>query len=98
MRLLTYDVFRGGDEVVEDVLFLLEHARLVPRLAVFAAAAYVRRRVDTAPLQERNHRRAELRRFRDAEPALPVQHGWVRAVLLECLVMGDEDGNACAVP
>ena len=41
-----------GDEVVEDVLLLAEHAGLVPVLAVLAAAAQVRDRVDAAALQE----------------------------------------------
>jgi hypothetical protein len=33
-----------GDEVVEDVLLLLAHARFVPLLAVFASAPKVRDR------------------------------------------------------
>ena len=36
------EVLGDGDEVVEDVLLLLEHAGLVPRLAVLGAAAHVR--------------------------------------------------------
>ena len=41
----------GGDEVVEDVLLLELRARLVPGLAVFAAAAQVGLGVDAAHLQ-----------------------------------------------
>ena len=39
------------DEVVEDVLFVVERSRLVPFLAVLAAAPEVGLRVDTAELQ-----------------------------------------------
>ena len=42
---------RRGQEVVEDVLLLLQHARLVPGLAVLAAAAEVGQRVHPALFQ-----------------------------------------------
>lgn len=35
--------FRRGDEIIEDVLLVLEHPRLMPRLAEFAAASQLRR-------------------------------------------------------
>src|SRR3546814_6312804 len=37
-------IFARGDEVVKDVLFLVEAPGVVPRLAIFAAAAQVRDR------------------------------------------------------
>ena len=48
-------VLGDGDEVVEDVLLLLEHAGLVPRLAVLGAAAHVGRHPDAAALEPRRH-------------------------------------------
>ena len=66
-------------------------------LTVFAAAADVCRRVDAAALQERNHFGAKLGELRETEPAKPVQHRGVCAVLLECLMTGNEDRNECAV-
>ena len=40
----------GGDEVVEDVLLVAEHARLVPCVAIFIAAAQVGHGIDAALL------------------------------------------------
>ena len=51
--LLGDQVLGRGDEVVEDVLLVAEHAGLVPGLAVLAAAAQVGHRVDAAALEER---------------------------------------------
>ena len=63
---LSFDEVLGrGDEVVEDVLLLEEHPGLVPLLAVLAAAAQVRDRVDAAALEPREERRAEARASRD---------------------------------
>ncbi len=65
------DVYRScdqplgrGDEVVEDVLLLQLRARLVPRLAVLAAAAEVGHRVDAAQLHPGEPVRRERRRQR----------------------------------
>jgi len=35
------EVFGGSEEVVKDVLLVLEHRRLMPRLAVLISAAQV---------------------------------------------------------
>ena len=51
------EMLGDGDEVVEHVLLLLEHAGVVPRLAVLAAAAHVgghpdRRRARATPARQ----------------------------------------------
>lgn len=42
--------FGGGDEVVEDVLFLLQHSCLVPVLAILVATAQIRYGIDASVL------------------------------------------------
>src|SRR6267378_1350022 len=44
------EIFGGGVKVIEDVLFVCEHAGTVPTLAVFAAAAEIREREESASL------------------------------------------------
>ena len=61
----------GRDEVVEDVLLALEHAGLVPLLAVLAAAAQVgEREARRRASSNRKLRRVERRRQADVEPAV----------------------------
>jgi hypothetical protein len=52
-------VFAGRDEVVEDVLLLLEHPRLVPALAVFAPPRMFASAYDAALFHPRDHAGAE---------------------------------------
>ena len=61
-------------EVVEDVLFALEHPVLVPALAVFAAAPQVRKREESSGLDPRGRAGHVLRRARDVEAAVTVEH------------------------
>ena len=44
------EIFGGREKVVEDVLLLLEHGRLVPRLSVLVAAAQIGQREESALL------------------------------------------------
>ena len=62
----------GGDEVVENVLFLEFRAGLVPSLAIFAAAAEVGLGEDAAHLHPRHAADRKHRRQRDIEPAVAV--------------------------
>ena len=50
------EVFGGGVEVVEDVLLAVEHAGLMPCLAILTAAAQVGDRVDATELEPGHHR------------------------------------------
>src|SRR5262249_25751087 len=90
-------VLGGGAEVVEHVLLLVEHARLVPLLTVLAAAAETGRRVDAATLEPRDRLAREVRRRRGAEAAVAEQVDRVVAVELQVLAMHDEHRNPRAV-
>ena len=87
----------GGDEVVEDVLLVLEHARPVPALAVLPAAPQVGLRVDPAAFEEHEVRRIEARRQADVEPAVAVEQGRVVPVARHVLPVGEEHGDLGAV-
>ena len=89
--------FGGGDEVVEDVLLVVLLARLVPRLAVLAAAAQVGDGQDAARLQPDDLAGAERGRQGDVEAAVAVQVGRVLAVQRQALAVGQEQRDARAV-
>ncbi len=88
--LLLDEILGRGDEIVEDVLFLVEHAGLVPGLAVLAAAAQVGLGEDAAVLQEDDVGRAEAGRDGDVEAAVGREEGRVLAVELEPFLVDDE--------
>src|SRR5438270_184356 len=58
---LRLEIFAGGDEIVDHVLLARKAAGIVPRLAIFAAAAEVRDGIDSALLEPRQPRRGERR-------------------------------------
>src|SRR5262249_13881924 len=86
-----------GDEIVEYVLLLLAHARMVPGLAVLAASAQVRNREDTALLEPAGDRSGKEWLHRDVEAAIAVEHRWVAVVQRQSLAQRDEDRHAGAV-
>src|SRR3989442_940448 len=69
---LLDQVLRRRDEVVEHVLLLLVHARLVPLLAVLAAAPQGGHRVYAPPLEPRERGHREARGEADVEPTVAV--------------------------
>ena len=73
-------VLGGGDGVVEDVLLVRQPAGVVPVRAVLAAAAQVGHHPDPAGLGEGDDGRREVRRQRDVEAAVAVEHARVRPV------------------
>ena len=86
-----------GDEVVEHVLLLQLGAGVVPRLAVFAAAAHVDAGVDEALLEQRDAQRVEARRGRDVEAAVAVHQRRVVAVERQALLVHQEHRHLRAV-
>src|SRR5947209_8296916 len=97
-RVLVRDEPLGcGDEVVKDVLLAKLRPGLVPLLAVLAAAPHVRRRIDETLFEKRETRRTEVRRRRDVEAAVAVEHRRVSAVELQSFFVNEEHGNARAV-
>ena len=73
---------------------LREHAGLVPGLAVLAAAAQVRDRVDAAVLQERRDLRLPVRQDVDVEAAVAVEQRRVAAVARERAAFVHEEQRA----
>src|SRR3546814_20772213 len=63
-------IFARGDEVVKDVLFLVEAPGVVPRLAIFAAAAQVRDRQQPALVDPGEPGRRKGGSHRDVETAI----------------------------
>ena len=61
------------DEIVEHVLLVGEPAAVVPRLAIFAAAADVGDREHPTLLEPRDPRRRKRRRHRDVEAAVRIE-------------------------
>ena len=90
-------VFACGDEVVEDVLLLEQHAALVPFLTELAAAAQVGHGVDAALFEQDDVGGREARGQGDVEAAVRVEHGRALAVHLEALLVDDEHGDHGAV-
>src|SRR5581483_11600493 len=68
----------GRDEIVEDVLFSIEHARLMPAVAVFAAAAQVSRRDGSPAVEPHEIRRIERWGEADVETAISSQQNRAR--------------------
>src|SRR5690606_28946895 len=89
---------RGGDEVVEHVLLAPERARLVPGVAVLAAATEVRQREDAARLEPLRQRRDELGDAADPEAAVARQERRGVAAGLQALAVDDEHRDRRAVP
>ena len=91
------EILARRDEVIEDVLLVGKHARLVPLLAVLVAAAQIDRGIDGTLLHHGNVRGAESGRQRGVETAVTVEVHGILAVLLQPLVIGEEHGHLCAV-
>src|SRR3954469_16555909 len=95
--LLRDQVFRGGDEVLPGVGLRRLVARLVPVVAVDAAAANVRPRVDAAALEPREPRRRVVRLLGKAVRAVAVEQRRIGAVELDVGAMDDGGGDLAAV-
>src|SRR3546814_2353319 len=70
---LANQKFARGDEVVEDILLLVEPPGVVPRLAIFAAAAQVRDREHAALVDPREPGRREGGGHRDVEATIAIE-------------------------
>src|SRR5205807_607391 len=79
------EMFGSGDEIIEDVLLVLEHAGAVPRFAVLAAAAEVRKREHAAVLEEWDVARIECGSAADVESAIAAEQHAAFAVDREVL-------------
>ena len=79
-----------SEKIVEYILLVRLHARLMPGPAVFPAAAYVGDRVDAAHLHPCGNDRRKARRRRTIEAAIGVQDGWIHTVELGASARGDE--------
>src|SRR4029079_14645149 len=78
--LLLHQIFRISDEVGEDILLLVEHSRLIPRLSVFAAPPDVRDRIDASHLHPHQVCGRKRRSLGDIESTVSVESRKVAAV------------------
>ena len=84
-------------EVVEDVLFVQKHARLVPGFSKLASAAQVGHGIDAPAFQKRDVAGAEAGRQADVEAAVGIEQRGVGAVHGKSLFVHDKHGNTRAV-
>ncbi len=84
----------GVGEIVKHVLLVLQHARLMPGLAIDAAAAQIGHGIDPAEAQPGCDAGAEIGRDGDIEPAIAIEDGWVFAVKGNSLPRDDEHRHA----
>ena len=97
-RVLVRDqILPGGNEVVEHILLLQLRARLVPGLAVLAAAAHVGRGKHESLFEQRQPQRIERRCRGDVEAAVAGQQRRVAAVACESFLIDEEHRHAGAV-
>ncbi len=87
----------GGDHVVKDILFLVEHAGAVPVFAELGAAAQIGDGVDAAVLHPEIGGAAEGGSEADVEAAIGGEQRGIVATFLHALFMHDEHGDARAV-
>jgi len=91
------EVLGCRDEVVKGVLFVGAAARLVPVLAVFAAAAEVGDRPDTAAFGPEGGEGGEGGLERDAEASVACEQGGALAIEDEVVAMEEEHAHGGAV-
>src|ERR1051325_8604971 len=87
----VHERLRAGGEVVEHVLLGQELARLVPCVAVLAAAADVRHRVDAALLDPEHAAGLEIGLHADAVAAVAVEEE--RCLAVERHALPDQDAH-----
>src|SRR3546814_20472493 len=86
-----------GDEVVEDILLLVEPPGVVPRLAIFAAAAQVRDREHAALVDPREPGRREGGGHRDVEATIAIEQRRRSLAAVEAFLHHDEHRHLGAV-
>ena len=94
---LLDQILSSSDEVVEDVLLLHLRTRLVPSLAILAAATERSLGIDATALQERDAGSGERGIHRDIETAVGIEIDRVLAVEFQALLVGDEERYARTV-
>ena len=78
--LLVDEPARASDEIVEHVLLVVQHARLVPGFAEFAATTQVANHIDAASLEPDRQGAAESGRLGNVETTIPGQERWVASI------------------
>ena len=91
------EVFGRCDEIIENILFFVQHAALVPLFSVFQAAAQVGYAINAALFHEHNGSRVEPGREADLEPTVSVEVTGVVAVELQSVAIDDEHRDFRAV-
>ena len=94
---LIDEVLRRRGEVIEDILFVLQHTGVVPRLAELTSPAQVGQRVDATVLCPGHGRGGETGKLAEIEAAVAGEQRRVRSVPLKTFLIHDEHRNARAV-
>ena len=92
-----YQVFGRGDEVIENVLFLVQHAGTVPVLAKFRTSPKIGNSKNSAVLQPDKPAPLEIRREAEVEPPIRGQQRRVLAVERHSLFVKHEHRDLGAV-
>src|SRR4029453_13756298 len=93
-RVLLFDqVFGGGGEIIEHVLFLGEIAGLVPLFTEFSAASNVCHHVHATAIEPEPPRKIEIRRHADAIAATAVKQRRILPIPLHSFSENDVERN-----
>src|SRR6185369_4150714 len=95
--LLLDQILGGSDEIVENILFFVEHSGAVPRLSELSSPPQVGNGIHPAAFQPCKAVAAKLWRIADIEPAIAGELGRILAIELQALFVEDEHRNAGSV-
>ena len=94
---LLNEIFGGGDEVIENVLFLQSHAGFVPLFAVLVSAPQVGDGVNSAFFHPCQPTDAKARRQRNREAAVTIQDSRIFAVTFQPFFVNQKQRDAGSV-
>src|SRR5262249_54682202 len=98
MVLLLNQILSDGDEVIKNILLILQLARLMPFLAVFASSAQVSDNEDTAMIQPyTSHWTQKVRAHADVVSAICLKQHGSAALQLRALLANDVQRHVRAI-
>src|SRR5690606_21933851 len=81
------------NEIVEYILFLLEHSGFVPFFSVFTSTTKIHHHIDASLFNEERVAHAETRSHWDVEATVSINQNWSSAIKLHTLLVSDEHRN-----
>src|SRR5579884_432624 len=95
--LVRDEIFGSSEEIIEDILFFLEHSRLVPGFAVLASAAQVWLRVEAALLHPPRKLRIPVGCHGNEESTISEHQRGCLAIALQPFFRRDEHWHARSI-